>query len=590
MLAEHGESEAVPRHPSFRLFAAMNPATDAGKRDLPAPLRNHFTEIWVGEPAAEEDLRAVAAAALGPAATPAAVAGAVAFYRAVKADRSLADGAGALPIFNLRTLCRALEFVRVAAPRYGPKRALADGFDMAFGTGLDVKSSATLRRLVERHVLSGARFGAVVGTAPPSSPGDNYIDVEGYWLERGPHACSARERDGQGRPFLETPAVRRHVRALARTLVLHRSPVLLQGPTSSGKTSLVSYLAARTGHACIRINNHEGTDLQEYLGRYVSDDRGRLVFAEGALVQAARRGDWVVLDELNLAPTEVLEALNRLLDDNRELFVPELQETIKPHPHFLLFATQNPPGLYAGRKTLSRAFRSRFLEMQVDDIPPAELVTILERRCEIAPSDAGRIVRVMQRLQDGRATNNVFAGRHGFITPRDLFRWAGRGGHAEELAINGFAVLGERLRTQEERDVVQEVIRSELRAKVDLEESFFAEGERPLLELQERIRAGEAEAELGPESVALQRLLGGLVWTRPMRRMYALVDRCLQYQEPALLVGETGTGKTTVCQIAALVRRRRLHIFNCNQHTETSDLLGGFRPNRYVFFEFGLVD
>jgi len=35
----------VPRHPNFRLLAAMNPATDAGKRDLPAPLRNHFTEV-----------------------------------------------------------------------------------------------------------------------------------------------------------------------------------------------------------------------------------------------------------------------------------------------------------------------------------------------------------------------------------------------------------------------------------------------------------------------------------------------------------------------------------------------------------------
>jgi len=34
----------------------------------------------------------------------------------------------------------------------------------------------------------------------------------------------------------------------------------------------------------------------------------------------------------------------RLLDDNRQLFVPELQESINPHPHFMLFATQNPPG------------------------------------------------------------------------------------------------------------------------------------------------------------------------------------------------------------------------------------------------------
>ena len=37
-------------------------------------------------------------------------------------------------------------------------------------------------------------------------------------------------------------------------------------------------------------------------------------------------GYWVVLDELNLAPSDVLEALNRLLDDNRELFVPEYKK------------------------------------------------------------------------------------------------------------------------------------------------------------------------------------------------------------------------------------------------------------------------
>jgi midasin len=41
-----------------------------------------------------------------------------------------------------------------------------------------------------------------------------------------------------------------------------KHPVLLQGPTSSGKTSLVAYLAAQTGHKLIRINNHEHTDLQ----------------------------------------------------------------------------------------------------------------------------------------------------------------------------------------------------------------------------------------------------------------------------------------------------------------------------------------
>lgn len=54
--------------------------------------------------------------------------------------------------------------------------------------------------------------------------------------------------------------------------------------------------------------------------------------------------------------------ISRLLDDNRELYVPELREAVRPHPHFMLFATQNPAGgAYAGRRPLSRAFRSRFL-------------------------------------------------------------------------------------------------------------------------------------------------------------------------------------------------------------------------------------
>ena len=33
----------------------------------------------------------------------------------------------------------------------------------------------------------------------------------------------------------------------------------------------------------------------------------------GVLVDAMRKGYWIILDELNLAPSDVLEALNRVL-------------------------------------------------------------------------------------------------------------------------------------------------------------------------------------------------------------------------------------------------------------------------------------
>ena len=52
-----------------------------------------------------------------------------------------------------------------------------------------------------------------------------------------------------------------------------------------------------------------------------------------------KNGHWLILDELNLARSEILESLNRLLDDNKELFVNEQQLYIKPHKDFRIFAT-----------------------------------------------------------------------------------------------------------------------------------------------------------------------------------------------------------------------------------------------------------
>lgn len=166
-----------------------------------------------------------------------------------------------------------------------------------------------------------------------------------------------------------------------------------------GKTSLITYLAKSSGNKCVRINNHEHTDLQEYVGSYVADSSGRLVFRDGLLVQAMRYGHWIILDELNLAPTDVLEALNRVLDDNRELFIPETQETVKAHQQFMLFATQNPPGLYGGRKMLSRAFRNRFVELHFNEIPHDELEFILHKRCQMSLSYAKKMICVMKDLE-----------------------------------------------------------------------------------------------------------------------------------------------------------------------------------------------
>lgn len=89
-----------------------------------------------------------------------------------------------------------------------------------------------------------------------------------------------------------------------------------------------------------------------------------------------RKGYWALLDELNLARSEILESLNRLLDDNGELYIPELDEIILPKKGFRIFATQNPSS-YSGRSLLSKAFRNRFIIINLDALSNDDLEAIL---------------------------------------------------------------------------------------------------------------------------------------------------------------------------------------------------------------------
>eukprot|EP00882_Tetradesmus_deserticola_P008051 GHRQ01008480.1.p1 GENE.GHRQ01008480.1~~GHRQ01008480.1.p1 ORF type:complete len:510 (+),score=225.95 GHRQ01008480.1:1216-2745(+) len=86
LLVERGDVCVVPQHPGFRLVAAMNPATDAGKRDLPPQLRSRFTEFWVGEPRSRQDLAQLVGGYLAGAAPAPPVDAVVDLYLAAKAE------------------------------------------------------------------------------------------------------------------------------------------------------------------------------------------------------------------------------------------------------------------------------------------------------------------------------------------------------------------------------------------------------------------------------------------------------------------------------------------------------------------------
>ncbi|KAF2456546.1 hypothetical protein BDY21DRAFT_53522 [Lineolata rhizophorae] len=570
LLTESGSVDRVEAHPDFRIFAAMNPATDVGKRDLPQGIRSRFTEIYVESPDRDQkSLQSIvqtylphSAVAINPAVV-ADVANLHIEIQKLSDYNMLVDGAGQKPHFSLRTLTRTLTFAREIAPLCSLRRALLEGFHMSYLTFLDKVSSGTVVPLIRQHLFGRHKNAAADLKRSLRKPDDGaeYAQEGKQWIRKGAYEVEPQQ------DYIITPFVRQNLDNLLRAISTRRFPILLQGPTSSGKTSMIEYLAKVSGNKFVRINNHEHTDLQEYLGSYVSGTDGKLRFQEGILVQALRQGHWIVLDELNLAPSDVLEALNRLLDDNRELLIPETQEVVRPHRDFILFATQNPAGLYGGRKVLSRAFRNRFLELHFDDIPVDELGEILHRATRIPESWSRRIVDVYRELSLLRQEDRIFEQRS-FATLRDLFRWARRGSETvHELAVDGYMLLAERVRKAEERDKVREVIEAVMSRK----------GPTVRIDVAELYDRDKAPAIGNYEQNAKSK---AVVWTRAMRRLYVLVERALRHNEPVLLVGETGCGKTTVCQMLADACRKELFVVNAHQNTETGDLIGAQRPVR----------
>ncbi|KAJ7572613.1 hypothetical protein C8J56DRAFT_1138072 [Mycena floridula] len=202
----------------------------------------------------------------------------------------------------------ALTFAADTAASYGLRRALLEGCLMALTMVLDAQSTEAVTALAHEHLLKGAGNSRSVFSREPPPPQFSSVKFSPFYLQHGTLAPDPVDN------YIMTPS----------------------GPTSSGKTSVVEYFCQAN---CTPVYSTE-----------------TLVFKDGILVRALREGHWLVLDELNLAPAEVLEALNRLLDDNQELVIPESQDVVVPHEAFYAFCDLKSSGLVRGKESFIPSF------------------------------------------------------------------------------------------------------------------------------------------------------------------------------------------------------------------------------------------
>lgn len=175
-------------------------------------------------------------------------------------------------------------------------------------------------------------------------------------------------------------------------------PLLLKGPTGSGKSRFIEFMANELNKTLITVSCHEETSSTDLIGRFIIKG-AETVWIDGPLSIAVKNGYILYLDEVAEARPDVIVAIHSLTDHRRELFIDKLGETIKAHPDFLLVASFNP-GYQKGFKELKPSTRQRFVALSFDYPNPKIEAEILINETGIQSDIAQKLVAIGTKIRN----------------------------------------------------------------------------------------------------------------------------------------------------------------------------------------------
>ncbi|HEX4476751.1 MAG TPA: CbbQ/NirQ/NorQ/GpvN family protein [Polyangiaceae bacterium] len=185
--------------------------------------------------------------------------------------------------------------------------------------------------------------------------------------------------------------------ALFEAAYAARLPVILKGPTGSGKTRFVEYMAYRLGLPLVTVACNEDMTASDLVGRKLLDASGTH-FQDGPLTLAARFGAICYLDEVVEARPDATVVIHPLCDDRRILPIERNSEVVHAHPSFFLVLSYNP-GYQSVLKDLKQSTKQRFGALEFDYPPRDVEVAILRHESGIAESLCERLVNVAERAR-----------------------------------------------------------------------------------------------------------------------------------------------------------------------------------------------
>ena len=178
----------------------------------------------------------------------------------------------------------------------------------------------------------------------------------------------------------------------------NKLPFLLKGPTGTGKSRFIEFMAHKLEKKLITISCHEETSSTDLIGRYIIKG-AETIWLDGPLTTAIKEGAIIYLDEIAEARPDVIVAIHSLTDHRRELFVDKLGITVKAHSDFMLVASFNP-GYQKGFKELKPSTRQRFIATAFDYPEPKVEAEILVNETNIEESIAKNLVNIATKIRN----------------------------------------------------------------------------------------------------------------------------------------------------------------------------------------------
>jgi nitric oxide reductase NorQ protein len=202
-----------------------------------------------------------------------------------------------------------------------------------------------------------------------------------------------------------------------------RVPMLLKGPTGTGKTRFVEYMAWKLGQPLtvvkkksnktaatqaspngglplVTVACHEDMTASDLVGRYLLDAKGTR-WIDGPLTRAVKVGGICYLDEIVEARKDTTVIIHPLADHRRILTIDKLGEVVEAADGFLLVVSYNP-GYQNALKDLKHSTRQRFVALEFVFPDPEREAMIIAHESGVDIETSGMLAKLGDKIRNLR--------------------------------------------------------------------------------------------------------------------------------------------------------------------------------------------